>query len=121
MKGKSVSCIKFHPKKAHLIAVSLIDKLNFDERTLKMGKSFDSSVLILNHADPNSIKLNYLLSTPIEVTVIEWHPEHTNILIGGAINGQVVAWDIGSADHRIGEAKLVSGKIKMPDEEEDKT
>lgn len=86
-----------------------------------MGKSFDSNVLILNHSDPNVFALNYVLSTPIEITVIEFHPDNPNILIGGAINGQVVAWDIGSADHRIGEAKLASGKVKMPDEEEDKT
>ena len=52
-----------------------------------MGKSFDSNVLILNHSDPNVFALNYVLSTPIEITVIEFHPDNPNILIGGAING----------------------------------
>jgi WD40 repeat protein len=42
-----------------------------------------------------------LLETPIEVTTIEFHPENSNILIGGCLNGQIVVWDITSTDHRI--------------------
>lgn len=86
-----------------------------------MGKSFDSNVLIVNLSEPTVLTLNYILTTPVEITVIEFHPENPNVMIGGAINGQLVAWDVASADHRINEGKKVSGKIKMPDEEEDKT
>jgi hypothetical protein len=86
-KGKSVSCIKFHPKKPQLVAMSLIDKLNFDERTLKMGKSYDSYVVILNFSEATVITLNYVLTTPVEITVLEFHPENPNVLIGGAFNG----------------------------------
>ena len=42
--------------------------------------------------------------------------------MGGAINGQVVAWDLGSINHRItnqgGRKPTIA---RMPDEEEDKT
>ena len=60
-KGKSVSCIKFHPKKPHLLALSLIDKLNFVERTDKIGKSFDSNVVITNISEETSLPPNYIL------------------------------------------------------------
>ncbi len=120
-KGKSVSCIKFHPKKPHLLALSLIDKLNFVERTDKIGKSFDSNVVITNISEETSLPPNYILTTPVEITVFEFHPENPNIIVGGAMNGQLIAWDVASADHRIYDGKKVAGKLKMPDEEEDKT
>ena len=31
-KGKRVSCIKFHPKKPYLVAMSMIDNMDFDTR-----------------------------------------------------------------------------------------
>jgi WD40 repeat protein len=100
-KGKRVTCIKFHPTKPHLVAMSMIDNMDSDSRALIQGKSFESYVLILNFSDNHIITLNYLLETPIEVTTIEFHPENSNILIGGCLNGQIVVWDITSTDHRI--------------------
>jgi WD40 repeat protein len=81
--------------------MSMIDNMDSDSRALIQGKSFESYVLILNFSDNHIITLNYLLETPIEVTTIEFHPENSNILIGGCLNGQIVVWDITSTDHRI--------------------
>jgi hypothetical protein len=86
-KGKRVSCIKFHPKKPYLVAMSMIDNMDFDTRSLIQGKSFESYVLILNFSDNHIITLNYVLETPIEVSCIEFHPENPNMLIGGCLNG----------------------------------
>ena len=100
-KGKRVSCIKFHPTKPYLVAMSMIDNMDFDSRSLIQGKSFESYVLILNFSDAHIITLNYVLETPIEITTIEFHPENTNVLTGGCLNGQVIVWDLSSQDHRI--------------------
>jgi hypothetical protein len=50
-KHRNVTCIKFHPQKPHLVAMSIVESLVFEERTEVMGKSFESQVLILNFAD----------------------------------------------------------------------
>ncbi len=100
-KGKRVSCIKFHPKKPFLVAMSMIDNMDFDTRAMIQGKSFDSYVLILNFSDNHIITLNYVLETPIEVSTIEFHPENPNMLFGGCLNGQIIVWDLSSQDHRI--------------------
>lgn len=119
-KDKVVSCIKFHPTKPHLVAMSLVEHLSFEARTEKMNKSHLHHVLILNFSDAHIITLNYILQTPVEVTVIEFHPENPNVLVGGGINGQVLAWDIASPEHRITGGKKAT-VAKMPDEETDKT
>jgi WD40 repeat protein len=100
-KDKIVSCIKFHPKKPHLVAMSLVEDLKFEDRTERMNKFHTNHVLILNFSDAHIITLNYILHAPVEISVIEFHPENPNILIGGGLNGQVLAWDIGSPEHRI--------------------
>jgi|694.fasta_scaffold115052_2 hypothetical protein len=89
--------------------MSLIDSLSFDDRTLKMGKSSESHVLIVNFSESTVIVLNYVLTTPVEITVFEYHPENPNVIIGGGMNGQIVVWDVASPEHRINEGKKASG------------
>ena len=98
---KRVSCIKFHPTKPFLVAMSMIEQLKFHERAAISGQSFNSNVLIMNFSDSHIITLNYVLETPIEITSLEFHPENPNVLIGGCLNGQVIVWDLSSTDHRI--------------------
>ena len=98
---KRVSCIKFHPTKPFLVAMSMIEYLKFDERSAVSGKSFESNVLIMNFSDNHIITLAYVLETPIEVTSIEFHPENPNVLVGGCLNGQIILWDLTSMEHKI--------------------
>jgi len=100
-KNKSVTCIKFHPTKPHLAAVSLIEHLEFDERCEVAGKSYDTHVLILNFSDSQVIFAQFALQTPVEISCLEFCPENPNVLIGGCINGQLIAWDTRSNDHKI--------------------
>lgn len=65
--------------------------------------------------------LNYILETPVEVTTIEFHPNNNDIIIGGCVNGQVIVWDLRSAEHRIVAGGRKIEVAKMPDEETDKT
>jgi len=75
-KNKKVSCIKFHPTKPYLVAMSMFENLSFDERSEIQGRSFESHVLVMNFSDNHIITLNYVLETPIEITSIEFHPEN---------------------------------------------
>ena len=106
---KRVSCIKFHPTKPHLVAMSMIEYLKFSERAAITGKSFDSNVLIMNFSDSHIITLSHVLETPIEISTIEFHPENPNVIIGGCLNGQTIVWDITSTDHRITAGKKSGG------------
>mmetsp|Transcript_3505 Transcript_3505/g.2534 ORF Transcript_3505/g.2534 Transcript_3505/m.2534 type:complete len:82 (+) Transcript_3505:806-1051(+) len=80
----------------------------------------DSHVLVMDFKDAHIISLSYVLESPLEVSSIEWHPEHQYVLVGGCISGQVIIWDLSCAETRITGGRKAES-IKMPDEEEDKT
>ena len=107
---KRVTCIKFHPTRPYLVAMSMIENMDFDARAIIAGKSFDSQLLILDFQDNDIISLAYLLETPIEITTIEWHPDNPNVLIGGCLNGQIIVWDLSSKDHQINSGKKSGGE-----------
>lgn len=100
-KNKRVTCIKFHPTRPFLVAMSMIDNMDFDTRALIQGKSFDSQLLVLDFQDNDIISLAYLLETPIEVTSIEWHADNANVLFGGCLNGQIITWDLTAKEKQI--------------------
>ena len=50
-KARIVTCIKFHPLKPTIVAMSIVENLSFEERAEVSGKSFESQVLILDFAD----------------------------------------------------------------------
>ena len=100
-KNKSVSCIKFHPTMSHIVGMSLIENLSFEDRTEVMGKSYESHILILNFQDSQIIHLKYALCSPVEISCIEFHPQNPKVLIAGSINGQLITWDLSSTEHRI--------------------
>jgi len=116
-KDMRVSCIKFHPTKPNFLAFSVVKNLSFNERAEIMGTSFDAHVLILDFSDSQLINLAYDLVSPVEVTSIEFHPEHEKIIMGGCINGQVITWDLTSHEHRLTGGKKAESKSE--DEEED--
>jgi WD40 repeat protein len=77
-----------------------MENITFDERTELSGKSYDSSVLVLNFAD-HHVMLMYVLHTTIEITTIEFHPDHPNLLFGGCLSGQMIVWDFKDETTRI--------------------
>jgi dynein intermediate chain 3, axonemal len=82
------------------VALSFLENITFDERAEISGKSYDSSVLVLNFAD-HHIMLLYVLHTTLEVTCIQFHPDHPNMLFGGCISGQVIVWDFTDETTRV--------------------
>ena len=105
---KRVSCIKFHPSRPFLVAMSMIEFLKFHERASISGRSYDSNVLIMNFSDKHIITLAYVLQTPIEITSLEFHPENPNVLIGGCLNGQIIVWDLSAMDYRVTSSRIKS-------------
>lgn len=63
--------------------------------------------------------MSHVLETPIEISTIEYHPENPNVLIGGCLNGQLIAWDVTSTDHRITAGKKSSGEDEFGGDDED--
>jgi dynein intermediate chain 3, axonemal len=101
--------------------MSLIKDTDFDQRCEDSCKSLSTHVLIVNFKDSHIIVLNYILETPVEITCIEFHPNNTDIVLGGCVNGQVIVWDLRSPEHRIVAGGRKIEVAKMPDEELDKT
>jgi hypothetical protein len=120
-KNKRVSCIAFHPTRHHIVALSFVENLEFDMRAEISGKSYESSVLVLNFADPTMITLQMVLRSPIEIERIAWHPEKPDVLFGGAISGQLTFWDFSDETTRIVEIEQSKGEgeeesAPMPEE-----
>lgn len=67
-------------------------------------KSYKSCILFWNFEDLHAIDPVLILSSPLEILTFEFNPKDPNIIIAGAINGQIVMWDI----HSI----VLSGQIK---------
>ena len=86
-KLRTVTCIKFHPQKPTLVAMSIVENLSFEDRAEVMGKSFDTQVLILNFADSQVIFAQYALQSPVEISAIEFAPENPKVMVAGCING----------------------------------
>ena len=122
-KFRTVTCIKFHPQKPHLVAMSIVENLAFDDRAEVMGKSFESQVLILNFEDSQVIYAQWSLQTPVEISAIEFSPENPKVLIGGCINGQLISWDMGSTEHIIQEGRKQNqdNAAKAEADEDDKS
>lgn len=122
-KYRTVTCIKFHPKNPHRVAMSIVENLSFEDRAEVMGKSFESQVLILNFSDSQVIFAQHALQTPVEISSIEFSPENPKIIIGGCINGQLISWDCGSADHVINDGRKPASEqaTNLDGEDEDKS
>ena len=124
-KARNVTCIKFHPQKPFLVAMSIVEALEFEHRAEVMGKSFESQVLILNFSDVQVINAQWALQTPVEISSIEFSPENPKVLIGGCINGQLISWDLNSTEHKISEGrkqqKAEAAAATAEGEEEDDT
>lgn len=118
-KNKSVTCIKFHPTIPHLAAVSLVENLDFDDRAQVAGKSYDTHVLILNFSDSQVIFARYALQTPVEISCLEFCPENPNVVIGGCINGQLIAWDTKSSEHKIHDGRKQEQMAQQSGEEKE--
>ncbi|CAD8180809.1 unnamed protein product [Paramecium pentaurelia] len=98
-KGKKIQCIQFQPssqaiKSKYIVAESFVENLLFEERAISQLKSHKSLIVFWDFEDIHSIEPVLLLQSPLEILSFEFNPKDPNIIIGGAINGQVMLWDL---------------------------
>ncbi|CAM9831714.1 unnamed protein product [Scytosiphon promiscuus] len=94
-KNKVMSAIDWLPKRNGCVAVSAVKNVNFDERVQLSGQVDNSYVLLWDFADLIHPMLK--LESPHEIYCFRFNPSIPGTVVGGAINGQVVMWDIAKA------------------------
>ncbi|CAM9322205.1 unnamed protein product [Laminaria digitata] len=87
-----MAAIDWLPKRNGCVAVSAVKNVNFDERVQLSGQVDNSYVLLWDFADLIHPMLK--LETPHEIFCFRFNPSMPGIVVGGAINGQVLVWDI---------------------------
>uniref|UniRef100_A0A8C9V7Z2 Dynein axonemal intermediate chain 3 n=1 Tax=Scleropages formosus TaxID=113540 RepID=A0A8C9V7Z2_SCLFO len=88
-KDKSISCIKWHPTISGVIAVSVTEKMSFEERINGSTKLLLNPPLILFWSFSDPINPQLRLECPDDVLSFDFCPSDPNIIIGGCMNGQV--------------------------------
>ena len=77
-----------------LVCVGYIDHFTFDDRIELFTKSMKYTLLLWNIEDVSEILPALEVTSHLEITTFEFHPEKPNILIGGTANGRIVRWDL---------------------------
>ena len=97
-KKKSISCIRFQPhfagQKYQCLATSFVENLAFDERIEINGRSYKNQILMWDYKDMHLFTPVISLVSNLEIITFEFKPGEPNIIIAGAINGQVLVWDL---------------------------
>lgn len=81
-------------KNIPIIAESFVENLDFDNRVIFSMKSSKSVILFWNYEDMHAIDPLLVLSSPLEIMTFEFNPKDPSIIIAGAINGQIMMWDL---------------------------
>ncbi|XP_045467927.1 dynein axonemal intermediate chain 3 [Harmonia axyridis] len=112
-KGKMISCADWHHMTTGIVAISYADlSLNI---FLKKPSTIDevaqaihgsNPVLIWSFVDPLNPRL--ILETHREITTISFCLFNENIVVGGALNGQIVLWDITNRIQKVEEQEILT-------------
>eukprot|EP00742_Colponemidia_sp_Colp-10_P002537 GILJ01002711.1.p1 GENE.GILJ01002711.1~~GILJ01002711.1.p1 ORF type:complete len:864 (-),score=136.71 GILJ01002711.1:252-2471(-) len=98
-KNKIISAIDWLPKTHNIVAVACMENLTFDERVEVAGKATTSVILVWSFAD--LINPQYVLESPWDITCFRFNPYSPNMVVGGAVSGQVTIWDLSDAQEQI--------------------
>jgi dynein intermediate chain 3, axonemal len=79
------------------VAESFIESISFDDRAILSVKSYKSMIMFWDFEDIHSIEPILILSSPLEILCFDFNPKDPNIVVAGAINGQVIMWDLKGA------------------------
>lgn len=100
-KEKRITCIQWHPTIKGVVAVSVAEKMTFDERIDSAAKVIMTPSLILIWSFTDPIHPQLLLEAPDDIYSFQFSPSDPNIIAGGCYNGQVVLWDISAHADRL--------------------
>uniref|UniRef100_A0A7M4FGF3 Dynein axonemal intermediate chain 3 n=1 Tax=Crocodylus porosus TaxID=8502 RepID=A0A7M4FGF3_CROPO len=112
LKNRTVTCIGWHPTIYGIIAVSVTERLTYEDRVNLSGKLllWKSLILFWSFSDP--IHPQLLLECPEDIFCFQFCPSDPNIIAGGCINGQVALWDISEYEEKLQNAKTGAGGSK---------
>ena len=51
-------------------------------------------IVLWDQEDQHSIEPVLILLSPLEIMCFQFNPKDPNIIVGGAINGQIIMWDL---------------------------
>lgn len=100
-KEKRITCIQWHPTVKGVVAVSVAEKMSFDDRIDSAAKVIMTPSLILIWSFTDPIHPQLLLEAPDDIYSFQFNPSDPNIIAGGCYNGQVVLWDISAHADRL--------------------
>eukprot|EP01062_Namystynia_karyoxenos_P021941 TRINITY_DN18384_c0_g2_i1.p1 TRINITY_DN18384_c0_g2~~TRINITY_DN18384_c0_g2_i1.p1 ORF type:complete len:746 (+),score=236.20 TRINITY_DN18384_c0_g2_i1:109-2346(+) len=100
-KKKRVTSIDWHPKNKNVVAVSVGEAVGPDnqpftytDRIMRDRKALNGLVVLWDFQDP--IHPACVLESPQEINIVRFNPTNPDLIVGGAVNGQVVLWNISS-------------------------
>eukprot|EP01065_Artemidia_motanka_P052397 TRINITY_DN9455_c0_g1_i1.p1 TRINITY_DN9455_c0_g1~~TRINITY_DN9455_c0_g1_i1.p1 ORF type:complete len:778 (+),score=240.01 TRINITY_DN9455_c0_g1_i1:252-2336(+) len=100
-KKKRITSIDWHPKNKNVVAVSVGEAFGPDgnpftytDRIMRDRRALNGLVVLWDFQDP--IHPACVLESPQEVNIVRFSPTNPDFIVGGAVNGQVVLWNIAS-------------------------
>ncbi|OAE30952.1 hypothetical protein AXG93_2018s1190 [Marchantia polymorpha subsp. ruderalis] len=98
-RSKMVSAVDWMPGRNGIVAAAISDSKSFDERMQIAGKPSDSYVLVWSFLDP--IHPQMALESPSDVFSMRFNPVRPMLVAGGCYNGQVILWDLTTAQETV--------------------
>lgn len=98
VKNKAISHVEWHPTVEGLIAMSVVEKIPYDEYVDQMSQILSTAtyIVIWSVFDPAQPQL--LLLAPEDIYCFSFNPTEPHIVAGGCNNGEVILWDISQFD-----------------------
>lgn len=94
-KNKQLVAIDWVPNLPGLVAISVVDNVSFDTRTMSSGATKTSHLLVWDFRQ--LVKPVVYMSAESEIMCFRFNKSNKGQLVGGSITGQVYLWDISEA------------------------
>uniref|UniRef100_A0A0R3TNP2 Importin N-terminal domain-containing protein n=1 Tax=Rodentolepis nana TaxID=102285 RepID=A0A0R3TNP2_RODNA len=111
VKDKAISHVEWHPTIDGLIAMSVVEKLTYDDRVDQMSKILSTPTYIVIWSVFDQTQPQLLLLAPEDIYCFSFNPTDPHIVAGGCNNGEVILWDISQFD-----LTDIAEKLKIPKE-----
>ncbi|KAF7231836.1 WD repeat containing protein 63 [Paragonimus skrjabini miyazakii] len=108
-KDKAVTCIQWHPTIKGIVAMSVGERHNYDQRCDQSSRVLltPTHIILWSFADP--IQPQLLLEAPEDIMCFQFNPTDPHIVAGGCFNGTVVLWDI---ERHLEDLRTVKARMK---------
>nr|CDS34712.2 hypothetical transcript [Hymenolepis microstoma] len=111
VKNKAISHVEWHPTIDGLVAMSVVEKMTYDERVDQMSKILSTATYIVIWSVFDQAQPQLLLLAPEDIYCFSFNPTNPHIVAGGCNNGGVILWDISQFD-----LTDIAEKLKVPKE-----